>query len=173
MTSSASIQIYNEDCLEGMKRIPDGSVDMVLTDLPYEITALPYDKQIDLAEMWTQFKRILKPYTAVVLFASGKFTHQLIASNFEQFKYKWIWRKNAPTLFVHAKNRPMSCYEEICVFSDGVINHASLSKKRMKYNPQGLIATPLPGRRKTIQALSCENIAHITKGTVSESSAVW
>ena len=137
-------QIFHEDCLEGMKRIPDGSVDMILTDPPFAITALPYDKKLDFAEMWTQIKRVLKPYTAAVLFASGKFTHELIASNFEQFKYKWIWRKNAPTLFVQSKNRPMSCYEEICVFSDGVVNHASLSKRRMKYNPQGLVAsTPL------------------------------
>ena len=81
---------------------------------------------------------MLKPYTATVLFASGKFTHELIASNFEQFKYKWVWIKNAPTLFVHAKNRPMRRYEEIVVFSDGVMNHSTCSSKRMKYNPQGV-----------------------------------
>lgn len=135
-----SYEIFNEDCLEGMKRIPDGSVDMILTDLPYNLTDCAWDKStIDLAALWTQFKRILKPYCAAVLFASGKFTHKLIASNFEWFKYKWIWVKNAPTMFVHAKNAPMRRYEEIVVFSDGVINHKSVSKRRMKYNPQGLI----------------------------------
>lgn len=132
--------IKQGDCLELMKDLPDGSVDMILTDLPYNLTDCTWDKSaINLAAMWEQFNRILKPYCSAVLFASGKFTHKLIASNFERFKYKWIWVKNAPTMFVHAKNAPMRKYEEICVFSDGVINHASVSKRRMKYNPQGLV----------------------------------
>ena len=132
--------IKQGDCLELMKEIPDGSVDMILTDLPYNLTDCAWDKStIDLDDLWIQFKRILKPYCSAVLFASGKFTHKLIASNLDWFKYKWIWVKNAPTMFVHAKNAPMRRYEEIVVFSDGVINHASVSKRRMKYNPQGLI----------------------------------
>ena len=134
-----SYEIFNEDCLEGMKRIPDGSVDMILTDLPYNLTDCAWDKStIDLAALWAQFKRILKPYCAAVLFASGKFTHKLIASNFEWFKYKWIWVKNAPTDFVNAHNRPMRKFEEILVFTDGVPAHKGKSSKRMKYNPQGL-----------------------------------
>ena len=128
------------DYLELLKDVPDGSVDMILTDLPYNLTNCAWDKStIDLAAMWTQFKRILKPYCSAVLFASGKFTHKLIASNFEWFKYKWIWVKNTPTMFVHAKNAPMRRYEEIVVFSDGVINHETVSTRRMKYNPQGLV----------------------------------
>lgn len=132
-------EIYNEDCLEGMKRIPDGSVDMILDDLPYNVTDCAWDKSvIDLAAMWQEFKRILKPYCCVALFASGKFTHKLIASNLDWYKYKWIWIKNAPTMFVQAKNAPMRKFEEILIFSDGVMNHASCSNRRMKYNPQGL-----------------------------------
>lgn len=133
-------QLYNEDCLEGMKRIPDGSIDMILSDPPYNLTDCAWDKSvIDLAAMWSEFKRILKPCSATVLFASGKFTHKLIASNFDWYKYKWIWVKNAPTMFVHAKNAPMRKFEEILIFSDGVINHASCTKKRMPYNPQGVV----------------------------------
>lgn len=133
-------QIFNEDCIEGMKRIADNSVDMILTDLPYNLTACKWDKDaIDLPAMWEQFKRILKPQCSAVLFASGKFTFKLVASNFEQFKYKWIWVKNAPTMFVHAKNAPMRKYEEICIFSDGVISHPTVTKIRMKYNPQGVV----------------------------------
>ena len=132
--------IYNEDCLEGMKRLEDNSVDMILTDLPYNLTDCAWDKSaIDLPAMWAEFKRILKPYSSAVLFASGKFTHKLIASNWDWYKYKWIWVKNAPTMFVHAKNAPMRRFEEILVFSDGVINHKSVSTRRMKYNPQGLV----------------------------------
>ena len=138
------MKLYNEDCLEGMKRLAAGTVDMILTDLPYNVTDCAWDKSaIDLDEMWQEFKRVLKPYCATVLFASGKFTHKLIASNFEQYKYKWIWVKNAPTFFVHAKNAPMRKFEEILVFSDGVINHASCTNRRMKYNPQGVVPTDI------------------------------
>lgn len=140
-----SYEIYNEDCLEGMKSLEDDSVDMILCDLPYNLTDCAWDKGvIDLPTMWTQFKRILKPCCSAVMFASGKFTHKLIASNFEQYKYKWIWVKNVPTMFVQAKNAPMRKFEEILVFSDGVINHASVSKRRMKYNPQGLVPCNVP-----------------------------
>ena len=135
-----NFEIYNEDCIAGMKHLADNSVDMILTDLPYNLTACKWDlTPIDLPAMWEQFKRILKPQCSAVMFASGKFTFKLVASNFEQFKYKWIWVKNAPTMFVHAKNAPMRKYEEICVFSDGSINHASCTTRRMKYNPQGVV----------------------------------
>ena len=132
-------QIQQGDCLELMKKIPDGSVDMILTDLPYNLTDCAWDKGvIDLPTLWTQFKRILKPCCSAVLFASGKFTHKLIASNWDWYKYKWIWVKNAPTDFCNAKNRPMRRYEEIVIFSDGVPAHIGKSSKRMKYYPQGL-----------------------------------
>lgn len=134
-------QIFNEDCIEGMKRLPDNSVDCIITDLPYNLTACAWDMAaIDLPSMWAQFKRILKPYNSVVMFASGKFTHKLIASNLDWYKYKWIWVKNVPTMFVQAKNAPMRKFEEILIFSDGVINHTTCTTRRMKYNPQGLVA---------------------------------
>ena len=133
-------QLFNDDCLAGMKKIESGSVDAIICDPPYNLTDCAWDKSvIDLAAMWSEFKRILKPCSATVLFASGKFTHKLIASNFDWYKYKWIWVKNAPTMFVHAKNAPMRKFEEICVFSNGVVNHKTVSEKRMPYNPQGLV----------------------------------
>ena len=134
------VDIFNEDCLEGMKRIADNSVDMILTDLPYGITACKWDlTPIDLPVMWEQFKRILKPQCSAVLFASGKFVYKLVASNLDWYKYKWIWIKNTPTMFVHAKNAPMRKFEEILIFSDGVINHTTCTTRRMKYNPQGVV----------------------------------
>ncbi len=146
---------YNEDCLEGMKKISDCSIDCIVTDLPYNLTDCAWDKSaIDLPAMWAEFKRILKPQCSAVLFASGKFTFRLVASNFDQYKYKWIWVKNAPTMFVHAKNAPMRKFEEILVFSDGSINHATCTNRRMKYNPQGLMSC------ESI----CQNGAHNTYG---------
>ena len=137
-----SYDIYNEDCIAGMKSLADNSVDCIISDLPFHMTDCSWDKGVlDLAAMWTEFKRILKPYNSVILFASGKFTYKLIASNYDWYKYKWIWVKNAPTMFVHAKNAPMHKYEEILIFSDGAINHASCTTRRMKYNPQGVTPT--------------------------------
>ena len=133
-------EIYNEDCIEGMKRLADGSIDLILTDLPYGITDCAWDKKhIDLAELWNQFKRLIKPTCSVCLFASSKFTFELYNSNSEMYRYKWLWAKNRVTGFPNAKNRPMSRYEEILIFSNGVTVHEGKSDNRMKYFPQGLI----------------------------------
>ncbi len=132
------MKIYNEDCLTGMLELADNSIDFILSDLPYGLVSYKQDVKINLDEMWRQFKRILKPCAVVALFASSRFTFELAASNFEWYKYKWIWAKNYATLFIHSKNRPMSAYEEILIFSDGVIAHAGQSARRMKYFPQGL-----------------------------------
>ena len=133
-------QIYNEDCLEGMKRIPAGSVDMVLTDLPFNITDCFWDKEFDLADFWTQVRRVLKLQASAVLFASGNFVYKLLNSNIDCFRYKWIWVKNQVTDFVNAKNRPMHRFEEILVFSESVPAHKGKSSRRMNYYPQGLTA---------------------------------
>lgn len=131
-------EIFNEDCLSGMMKLADSSIDFICTDLPYGLVSYKQDKKINLDEMWRQFKRILKPCAVVALFASSRFTIELAASNFEWFKYKWVWVKNFSTLFIHAKNRPLSRYEEILIFSEGVIQHENLSNRRMRYFPQGL-----------------------------------
>lgn len=128
--------IYNEDCLEGMKRIPDGSVDMILCDLPYGTTASKWDSIIPLEPLWEQYERVIKPDGAIILTASGQFTHKLIQSNLRLYKYKWIWVKSKKGNFVNAKNRPMTSFEEVIAFSKG--NTANGSKVKMKYNPQGL-----------------------------------
>ena len=142
-------KIFNEDCLIGMKNLPDSSVDFVLTDLPYQMIECRWDKKIDIADFWTQIKRILKPQSSAAMFASGKFSFELALSNWDWYKYKWIWVKNSPTCFVHAKNCPMHKYEEILIFSNGVINHESLAPNtRMKYFPQGVTDIP-PTTKKT------------------------
>ena len=91
------------DCLEWMKEIPDGSIDMVLTDPPYGTTASKWDTVIDLPLMWEQLKRVIKPNGAIVLTASQPFTSALVMSNPKMFKYDWIWRKNLPTGFGNAR----------------------------------------------------------------------
>ena len=126
------------DCLERMKEIESGSVDMILADPPYGTTACKWDSIIDLPLMWEQLKRIIRPNGAVVMTASQPFTTTLIASNMKMFKYCWVWEKTRATGHVHAKNKPMKANEDICVFSAGTTVHKSQSKNRMTYNPQGL-----------------------------------
>lgn len=120
--------IYNIDCLEGMKSIPENSVDMILTDLPFGVTECEWDKIIPFAPLWEQYNRIAKDTAAIVLFAVQPFTTKLIHSNLKDFRYCWYWKKNNVTGAPFAKVQPMRCIEEICVFY----------KKKPTYNPQGL-----------------------------------
>ncbi len=131
------MELWKGDCLELMKDIPDGSVDMILCDLPYGTTASTWDKIIDFRELWKQYERVIKDNGSIALFGSGQFTYKLITSNEKLYKYKWIWFKTKRGNFVNAKNRPMTAYEEIMMFSKG--NTANGSTVKMKYFPQGLI----------------------------------
>ena len=117
--------IYNEDCLEGMKRIPDGSVDMILCDLPYGTTHLDWDSVIPFEPLWEQYGRVIKDNGAIVLTASQPFTSALVMSNPKMFKYEWIWEKSHGG-FATAKKNPLKRHESVLVFS----------KKTHKYNPQ-------------------------------------
>ena len=88
--------------------------------------------------MWEQLERITTEFGTIVLFGAQPFTSALGASNLKLLKYSLMWHKNRPTGHAHAKNRFMRKFEDILVFSKGVINHANLSNKRMTFNPQGL-----------------------------------
>lgn len=133
------IDLQQGDCLELMKEIPDGSVNMILCDLPYGTTASLWDKVLQSDKLWEQYRRIIKPRGAIVLFSSGQFTNKLINSQNEIYRYKWIWVKNRSGNFVNANNRPMTRYEEICVFSNGITANTKHSERKMMYNPQGLV----------------------------------
>ena len=85
------VELYNEDCLVGMNRIPDASVDMILCDLPYGTTQCKWDSIIPFDKLWTHYFRVIKKNGVIVLFGSEPFTSQLICSNITMFKYNWIW----------------------------------------------------------------------------------
>lgn len=134
------MELWQGDCLELMKNIPDGSIDMILCDLPYGITASAWDKELPAEKLWQQYKRIISDNGSILLFASGLFEPRVMLSNINDYKYKWVWVKKNSTNFVHAKNRPMTMHESILVFSKAPMGHISqLGDKRMTYNPQGLI----------------------------------
>ena len=109
-------KIYNEDCLDGMKRIPDGSVDMVLCDLPYGTTQLKWDVRLPLDKLWEHWLRVCKANAAIVLFGSQPFVTDLICSNRKMFKYEIIWVKTLPTGFYNARKMPLRNHENILVF---------------------------------------------------------
>ena len=105
------------DCLELMKDIPDGSVNLVLTDPPYGTTACKWDSVIPFEPMWEQLNRIIKPNGAICLFGSEPFSSALRMSNIKNFKYDWIWDKKNTSGFLNAKKKPLSRHEVISVFS--------------------------------------------------------
>jgi DNA modification methylase len=114
------------DCLERMKEIPSGLVDMVLTDPPYGTTACKWDSIIPLEPMWEQLKRIIKPNGAIVITASQPFTTTLISSNMKMFKYCWVYHKSRATGHLNANRMPMNDVEDVVVFY----------KRPPTYNPQ-------------------------------------
>lgn len=126
------IALYNEDCLKGMVRIPNNSVDMILCDLPYgclnrESSSKVWDNIIPFEPLWKQYKRIIKENGAIVLFAQGLFTAQLIMSNPDWYKYSLVWDKiDGTTGFLDANRKPLRIHEDICVFY----------RKTPTYNPQ-------------------------------------
>ena len=124
--------IKQGDCLELMREIPDGSVDMILCDLPYGVLNsknpnAKWDSVIPFPELWKHYKRVTKENGAIVLFASGMFTADLMQSNRKMWKYNLVWKKgNRPTGFLNAKKQPLRISEDICVFYN----------KQPTYNPQ-------------------------------------
>lgn len=144
------MMIRQGNCMELMKGVEAGSVDLILCDLPYGTTdrkgkggsrIFKWDSPLPLDDLWVQYRRILSPSGTVVLFGDQPFTSKLVLSNVEWFKYEWIWKKSRTTGFLLANYRPMKQTEDILVFSQ--LGAAAASAKtesgNMVYNPQGLI----------------------------------
>ena len=121
-------KIYNEDCLEGMKRIPDGSVDCIICDLPYGTTACKWDSIIPFDKLWEQYDRIIKDNGAVLLFGQEPFSSFVRMSNLKNYKYDIYWQKERITNIQQVKRRVGKNVETISIFY----------KKQCTYNPQML-----------------------------------
>ena len=120
------MKLIQGDCLERMKDLPSGCVDMVLSDLPYGTTKNRWDSPLDLDVFWKCMNRITKPEAAVVLHCAQPFTSVLIMSNLKRFKYCWVWDKHYCRGFLNAKRQPLRNHEEIAVFY----------RRQCKYHPQ-------------------------------------
>lgn len=124
--------LMNGDCLEELKKLRDGSVDIILCDPPYGTTQCKWDTIIPFKAMWKELNRVIKPNGAIALFGSEPFSSALRMSNIKQFKYDWIWRKGSPTGFLNSKKMPLLDIETISIFYN----------KLPTYNPQMTIGSP-------------------------------
>ena len=124
--------IKQGDCLELMKDIPDGSIDMILCDLPYGTTACKWDVIIPFEPLWEQYKRVIKMGGAVALFCKQPFTSLVVQSNLDWWRYELIWQKEKGTDFGHANHKPLNAHENIEIFYN----------KQPTYNKQMLKGTP-------------------------------
>ncbi len=171
------------DCLEKMKDIPDGSIDMILCDLPYGTTACKWDAVIPFDRLWTEYKRATKKGAAIVLTASQPFTSALVMSNPKWFRHEWIWHKNRGTNPFAAKYAPMKRHESVLVFGTSKVAYYPQTRKGKPYrgfssetatigevygdgksvhkdNPEGLLL-PI-----TVQEVACEFGLHPTQKPV-------
>ena len=108
-----NLWLMKGDCLERMKEIPSGSVDIVLTDPPYGTTACKWDSVIPLEPMWNELKRIIKPNCAIVMTSSQPFTTALISSNIKDYHHSWVWYKRFAANFPQAKRQPLRVHEDV------------------------------------------------------------
>lgn len=122
------IETHFGNCLDVLPSIPDGSVDMVLCDLPYGTTGYKWDTPIDLERLWAEYYRVCKRNAAILLFAQVPFSITLGASNLRDLRYEWIWEKTCATGFLNANRMPLKQAENILVFYRALPT----------YNPQGL-----------------------------------
>jgi len=127
------IKLLKGDCLELMKDIPNGSIDVIITDPPYGTTACKWDSVIDFTLMWEQLNRIIKPNGAIVLFGSEPFSSALRMSNIKNYKYDWVWNKKQSGNPFLAKKQPMKVFENIMIFNSKIYNPImTIGKLRIK-----------------------------------------
>lgn len=120
-------EIYNEDCLTGMQRIPDGTVDAIICDPPFgHSTDCDWDVRLPMEEMWAEFNRVTKHNAAIVLFSQLPFAVDLINANRKMFRYEWVWHKSHACGFFNANKMPLRAHENILIFY----------RRLPTYNPQ-------------------------------------
>lgn len=147
--------LYLGDCLEVMQTIPDGSVDMILCDLPYGTTACKWDTVIPFEPLWEQYRRIVKRNAAIVLTASQPFTSALVMSNPAEFKYGWVWEKSKASNFLLARKQVLKAHEDVLVFSQGTPS----------YFPQMVEGKAFKGAGRSKKGSNWEGVNHVPNDT--------
>ncbi len=161
---NTEFRLLQGDCLERMSEISNGSVDMVMADLPYGTTACKWDSVIPFAPLWAAYRRVCRPNAAIVLTASQPFTSALVMSNLGGFAHEWIWNKRFAGNFVQAKRQPLKDHENVLVFG--------ICGKQPNYYPQMLTrASPIKkGGNKPSKAIPIRQTDSATAFGASEKS---
>lgn len=140
-----NLWLMHGDCLERMKEIKSGTVDLILTDLPYGTTECAWDSIIDLQKLWSEYLRVAKEKAAIVLTAAQPFTSQLVMSKPDLFRYDWVWEKGNATGFFNAKLMPLRAHESVLVFY----------RKLPTYNAQKTTGHPRKTAKKKVVNSEC------------------
>ena len=127
-------KIYNEDCLIGMRNIPDKGIDCVICDLPYAETGNKWDVMLDISELFSEYRRIIKDDGAIVLFGSFRLGTKLFEVAQDLYKYEWVWQKDNGTNAPNVNLQPFRVHEYIFIFGKGRCTNGT--RVAMKYNPQ-------------------------------------
>lgn len=152
------MRLMKGDCIEAMKHLEDGSVDLILTDLPYGTTLCKWDEVINFEALWEQYHRVIKDNGAIVLFSKQPFTSKLISSNYKNFKYTLVWEKDNHDNPLMAKKRFLNITEDICIFY----------KKQCNYYPQGLVEVnkiTKQGRGESLSQKNTRNSSYVQQFT--------
>ena len=136
-----TVKLLQGDCLELMKDIPDGSVDMILADLPYGTTACKWDTIIPFEALWAEYERVIKGNGAIVLTAAQPFTSALVMSNPGLFRYEVIWEKDKGVDFGNANRKILNAHESVLFFY----------KKQPVYNRQDFPGAPYVKRNNNTE----------------------
>lgn len=147
------IDLQQGDCLELMKNIPDKSVDMILCDLPYGTTRNAWDKRLDLDNLFSQYKRIVKSGGIIALFSQLPFSVDLINANRKQFRYEWVWEKSQGLGYLNARKMPLRCHESILIFYDRLPTYNPQFTKGKPYEKLNRLS-PIYGKRKCTMSKS-------------------
>lgn len=156
-------RIYNMDCIEGMQSIPDKSISAIITDLPYSVLNknnpnAQWDNVIPFDKLWEQYERVIKDNGAIVLFAQGMFTAQLMMSNPKLWRYNLVWDKVLISGFLNAKRMPLRSHEDICVFY----------KELPTYNPQMQEGKPLHSKGSSYKEKELTNNCYGSLGVTDD-----
>lgn len=140
------MELLKGDCLDLLDKVEDRSIDLILCDLPYGVTANKWDEVIDLNNLWKHYKRVIKNNRAVILFASQPFTTTLVTSNKKWFRYEWVWEKDNGTGFLNANRMPLKKHESILVFYEHLPT----------YNPQFTKGKPYTCKQGSLGSNYCQ-----------------
>ena len=144
--------LHNDDCLQVLPSIPNGSIDAIITDLPYGTTACKWDTVIPFEPMWKEVKRVLKPNGAFITTSIQPFTSALVMSNPSMFKCEWIWNKTRASNFASVKYHPLRYHENIVLFGSGAVTYNPQMETGERYHTR-ITKRGVIGGNKTIESL--------------------